>query len=132
VALDVAQKARVDIAMQVGIASVEVVVEGTSVAQVERRLRIWPVPSAARNFSASIEWAQFCPAYYARPGVSNQSGQDEAQVGVSGNVAFSVNGGRTEYNNWNSTAATTWTTAAHYAERLSQSRRDCGSQGADL
>src|ERR1700736_6063075 len=35
VKLDVAEKARVDIAMQVGTASTEVVVEGTSVAQVE-------------------------------------------------------------------------------------------------
>src|SRR2546423_5656145 len=34
------------------------------------------------------------------PGVSNQTGQDEGTVGVYGNVAFSVNGGRTEYNNW--------------------------------
>ena len=34
------------------------------------------------------------------PGVSNQSGQDEGTVGINGNVAFSFNGGRTEYNNW--------------------------------
>jgi hypothetical protein len=34
------------------------------------------------------------------PGVSNQSGQLEGQVGITGNVSFSVNGGRTEYNNW--------------------------------
>jgi hypothetical protein len=34
------------------------------------------------------------------PGVSNQTGQDEGAVGVGGSVAFSVNGGRTEYNNW--------------------------------
>jgi hypothetical protein len=34
------------------------------------------------------------------PGVSNQSGQDEGQTGVAGNVLFSMNGGRTEYNNW--------------------------------
>ncbi|HLH09180.1 MAG TPA: Plug domain-containing protein, partial [Terriglobales bacterium] len=34
------------------------------------------------------------------PGVNNQTGQDEGQVGVSGNVQYSINGGRTEYNNW--------------------------------
>ena len=34
------------------------------------------------------------------PGVSNQTGQDEGTVGVYGNVAWSINGGRTEYNNW--------------------------------
>ncbi len=32
--------------------------------------------------------------------MSNQTGQDEGTVGVYGNVSFSVNGGRTEYNNW--------------------------------
>src|SRR5260370_2921752 len=32
------------------------------------------------------------------PGISNQSGQDEALVGVKGSVKFSVNGGRVEYN----------------------------------
>jgi hypothetical protein len=34
------------------------------------------------------------------PGVSNQTGQDEGTVGVYGNVAMAINGGRTEYNNW--------------------------------
>ena len=34
------------------------------------------------------------------PGVSNQTGQDEGVVGVAGNVSYSVNGGRDEYNNW--------------------------------
>jgi len=34
------------------------------------------------------------------PGVSNQTGQLEGQVGITANVSFSVNGGRTEYNNW--------------------------------
>jgi len=32
------------------------------------------------------------------PGVSNQTGQDEAHVGVTGSVKYSVNGGRVEYN----------------------------------
>ncbi len=34
------------------------------------------------------------------PGVSNQTGQDEAKVGVQGSVKYSVNGGRVEYNNF--------------------------------
>ena len=34
------------------------------------------------------------------PGVSNQTQQDEAKVGVLGSVAYSVNGGRTEYNSF--------------------------------
>ena len=34
------------------------------------------------------------------PGVSNQTGQDEALVGVVGSAKFSINGGRTEYNSF--------------------------------
>jgi hypothetical protein len=42
-----------------------------------------------RNFSQLITMA---------PGVSNQTGQDEAKVGVAGSAKFSVTGGRVEYN----------------------------------
>ncbi len=42
-----------------------------------------------RNFSQLIIMA---------PGVSNQTNQDEAKVGVAGSAKFSVNGGRVEYN----------------------------------
>ena len=42
-----------------------------------------------RNFTQLIALA---------PGVSNQTGQDEAYVGVKGSVKYSVNGGRVEYN----------------------------------
>ena len=34
------------------------------------------------------------------PGVSNQTQQDEARVGLRGSVSYSVNGGRTEYNSF--------------------------------
>ena len=44
-----------------------------------------------RNFTQLIALA---------PGVSNQTGQDEAKVGVQGSVKYSVNGGRVEYNNF--------------------------------
>ncbi|MBV9296356.1 MAG: carboxypeptidase regulatory-like domain-containing protein, partial [Acidobacteriaceae bacterium] len=44
-----------------------------------------------RNFTQLIALA---------PGVSNQTGQDEAKVGVQGSAAYSVNGGRTEYNSF--------------------------------
>jgi hypothetical protein len=44
-----------------------------------------------RNFTQLIALA---------PGVSNQTQQDEAKVGLAGSVAYSVNGGRTEYNSF--------------------------------
>jgi hypothetical protein len=101
VVLRVAQKARIDVAMQVGGATTEVTVEGSDVAQVETQSselagtvtgkEITQLQLNGRNFTQLITLV---------PGVTNQTGQDEAGVGVSGSVSFSVNGGRTEYNNW--------------------------------
>jgi hypothetical protein len=47
------------------------------------------IPLNGRNATTLIALA---------PGVSNQTGQDEAKVGVVGSVKYSVNGGRVEYN----------------------------------
>src|SRR5216684_876531 len=101
VKLDVAQKARVDVALQLGAVSEVLEVQGTQVAQVETQSsdltgtvtgkQITQLELNGRNFTQLITLV---------PGVSNQTGQDEGTVGVYGNVAFSVNGGRTEYNNW--------------------------------
>ena len=49
-----------------------------------------------RNFTQLIALA---------PGVSNQTGQDEAKVGVTGSVKYSVNGGRVEYNSFDADGA---------------------------
>ncbi len=101
VILRVAEKTRVNVVLQVGAINTEVVVQGTEVAQVETQSsdlggtvtgkEITQLELNGRNFTQLITLV---------PGVSNQTGQDEAGVGVSGNVSFSVNGGRTEYNNW--------------------------------
>jgi hypothetical protein len=101
VILRVGQKARNDVNMQVGATNTEVTVEGTTVAQVETQSsdltgtvtgkEITQLQLNGRNFTQLVTLV---------PGVSNQSGQDDAGVGVGGNVSFSMNGGRTEYNNW--------------------------------
>jgi carboxypeptidase family protein len=101
VVLDVAQKARVDVSLEVGAATTEVVVEGSNVAQVETQSselagtvtgkEITQLELNGRNFTTLVSLV---------PGVSNQTGMDEPQVGINGSVAFSMNGGRTEYNNW--------------------------------
>ncbi|HTR66318.1 MAG TPA: carboxypeptidase regulatory-like domain-containing protein [Terriglobales bacterium] len=101
VILAVAQKARVDVTLQVGAQQEEVTVEGTNVAQVETQQsdlsgtvtgkEITQLQLNGRNFTQLVTLV---------PGVSNQTGQDEGQVGIGGNVSFSVNGGRVEYNNW--------------------------------
>jgi hypothetical protein len=99
--LDVAEKARVDVTMTIGAVTQEIVVTGESLAQVETTSsdltstvtgkQIDNLVLNGRNFTQLVNLA---------PGVVSQTGQDDAKVGVYGNVAYSMNGGRTEYNNW--------------------------------
>jgi hypothetical protein len=99
--LDVGEKARVDVTLTVGAMSEEITVTGESVAQVETQSsdltntitgkQINNLELNGRNFTQLVTLA---------PGVVNQSGSDEGKVGIYGNVAYSMNGGRTEYNNW--------------------------------
>jgi len=101
VKLDVAQKARVDIPLQVGTISTEVVVEGTSVAQVETQSSELAGTVTGKEISQlELNGRNFTQLVTLTPGVSNQTGQDEGTVGVYGNVSYSMNGGRVEYNNW--------------------------------
>jgi hypothetical protein len=77
----------------------EVNVEGQKVATVETETaqvsgtitekEVTTLGLNGRNFTQLIALA---------PGVSNQTSQDEAHVGVTGSVKYSVNGGRVEYN----------------------------------
>jgi hypothetical protein len=101
VVLDVAQKARVDIALEVGAITTEVVVEGSAVAQVETESSELSGTVNGKEISQlELNGRNFTQLVTLTPGVSNQTGQDEGTVGVYGNVQFSMNGGRVEYNNW--------------------------------
>jgi len=101
IVLNVAEKDRIDVQLTVGTITEEVVVTGESVAQVETTSsdltstitgkQIDNLVLNGRNFTQLVNLA---------PGVVSQTGQDDAKVGVYGNVAYSMNGGRTEYNNW--------------------------------
>src|SRR4029077_6093583 len=101
VKLEVGQKARADVALQVGAASTEVTVEGSSVASVETQSSDLSGTVTGKEITQlELNGRNFTQLATLVPGVSNQSGQDDASVGVGGNVSFSMNGGRTEYNNW--------------------------------
>ena len=101
VILRVAQDARIDVALQVGNVQEEVVVHGEGLAAVNTQSSelggtitgkdIIQLQLNGRNFTQLIKLV---------PGVSDQTNQDEGTVGAAGNVSYSVNGGRTEYNNW--------------------------------
>jgi Carboxypeptidase regulatory-like domain len=101
VVLTVAQKARVDVTLTIGAVTEEVVVTGENVAQVETQSSDLSGTITGRQISElQLNGRVFTQLATIVPGVSNQSGQDEGTVGVYGNVAYSFNGGRTEYNNW--------------------------------
>src|SRR5581483_832503 len=70
-----------------GVSQVEV--ESATVSGTITQKEVVSIGLNGRNFTQLIALA---------PGVSNQTGQDEAKVGVVGSVKYSVNGGRVEYN----------------------------------
>ncbi len=101
VKLDVGEKARIDVTLEVGSISTEVVVQGESVAQVETQSsELAGTVSGKEITQLNLNGRNFTSLVTLVPGVSNQTGSDEPSVGINGSVAFSMNGGRTEYNAW--------------------------------
>ncbi len=101
VVLPVAQKLRIDIALTVGAVTEEIVVSGESVAQVETQSSdISSTITGKQVNQLELNGRNFTQLVTLAPGVVSQTQQDEGTVGVNGNVAYSINGGRTEYNNW--------------------------------
>jgi hypothetical protein len=101
VVLDVAQKARVDVTLTVGTVTEEVVVSGENVAQVDTQSsEIGTTVTGKQVQQLELNGRNFTQLITLAPGVVNQTGQDEGTVGIKGNTQYSINGGRTEYNNW--------------------------------
>ena len=100
VMLRVATKSRVDVALQVGAATSEITVEGTEIAQVETQSSDLGNTVGGKEITQlELNGRDFTQLLTLSAGVSNQSGSDEGGQGAS-TVAFSINGGRTEYNNF--------------------------------
>ena len=101
VILRVAQRARVEANLTVGEIRSAVTVEGEAMTQVETESsEVSGVVTGKEISQIVLNGRNFTQLVTLTPGVSNQTGQDEGTVGVYGSVAFSINGGRTEYNNW--------------------------------
>ena len=101
VVLDVAQKIRVDVQLTVGAVTEVVEVTGESVAQVETQSSALTATVTGKQIDQlMLNGRNFTQLVTLTPGVVNQTGSDEGKVGIYGNVAYSMNGGRTEYNNW--------------------------------
>ncbi len=77
----------------------EVNVESGNVGQVETEsATVSGTITQKEVVSIGLNGRNFTQLIALAPGVSNQTGQDEAKVGVVGSVKYSVNGGRVEYN----------------------------------
>jgi hypothetical protein len=100
VVLQIAEKARVNVALEVGTISTEVVVQGTDVAQVETQSSdLGNIVTGKEISQLELNGRDFTQLVALSPGVTDQSGNDEGEPGAT-TVAFSINGGRTEYNNF--------------------------------
>ncbi|MEI9979864.1 MAG: carboxypeptidase regulatory-like domain-containing protein [Edaphobacter sp.] len=99
VELTVGQALVLDIQMAVASANTEVTVEGGSSNQIELGTASLSTTMSNEEVAAyGLNGRNFSQLITMAPGVSNQTGQDEAKVGVAGSAKFSVNGGRVEYN----------------------------------
>jgi len=101
VKLDVGQKSRVDIQLTVGAVTQTIEVTGESVAQVATQSsEIGNTITGRQVNQLELNGRNFTQLVILTPGVVDQTGSDEGKVGVYGNVSYSINGGRNEYNNW--------------------------------
>lgn len=95
------QVTRVDVTLEPSEVSEKLNVEGNTVTQVEQQSsQISGTITSKELTSLMLNGRNFTQLIALTPGVSNQTGQDEALVGVKGSVKYSVNGGRVEYNSY--------------------------------
>ena len=96
------QSLPIDAVLEPAGASTSVNVEGQKTAQVETETsQIAGTITQKELVKLGLNGRNFTQLIALTPGVSNQTGQDEAKVGVTGSVRYSVNGGRVEYNTFN-------------------------------
>jgi Carboxypeptidase regulatory-like domain/TonB-dependent Receptor Plug Domain len=100
IVLRVAQKARVDATLAVGNVQTEVIVQGTELNQVETQSSdLAGTVTGKQMTQLELNGRNYTQLLSLTPGATNQSGNDEPTGGLD-SVVYSVNGGRTEYNNW--------------------------------
>lgn len=88
-----------DAQMEPAAAKTEVNVNASTVGHVETETaEVSGTITQKELVSIGLNGRNFTQLIALAPGVSNQTGQDEAKVGVVGSVKYSVNGGRVEYN----------------------------------
>lgn len=96
------QDVPLDVSLEPAGSSTTVTVEGHKAAEVETETaQVSGTITQKEIVSLGLNGRNFTQLITLAPGVSNQTGQDEAKVGVQGSAKYSVNGGRVEYNTFN-------------------------------
>jgi hypothetical protein len=95
------EAARIDVQLIPANVSTKVNVEGENATQVEtENAQLSGMLNSKELTTYGLNGRNIVSLIGLTPGVSNQTGQDEALVGVKGSVKYSVNGGRVEYNTY--------------------------------
>jgi Carboxypeptidase regulatory-like domain/TonB-dependent Receptor Plug Domain len=101
IVLRVSRTERVDAKLTIGAVSTQVQVAGSDLGTVQTESPEVSFTITGKQITQLVlNGRNFTQLVTLTPGVINQTGQDEGETGVNGSVAYSMNGGRTEYNNW--------------------------------
>jgi hypothetical protein len=97
----VGENVRIDAALEVGSVTTEITVRGSNAGIVETQSSEESTTIDSTQISQlELNGRSFVQLIELSPGVSNQTGQSEGTTGPNGSVSYAVNGGRTEFNNW--------------------------------
>jgi hypothetical protein len=101
IVLRVSRSERVDAKLAIGAVTTQVQVVGSDLGTVQTESPEVSFTITGKQITQLVlNGRNFTQLVTLTPGVINQTGQDEGETGVNGSVAYSMNGGRTEYNNW--------------------------------
>jgi hypothetical protein len=99
--LQSAQDIHTNVSLTVGTVTSAVTVVGTNIGQVQtENAQLGGTVTGTQITQLELNGRNFTQLIALMPGVSNATGQDEGTVGAYGQPAYSVNGGRPVYNNW--------------------------------
>jgi hypothetical protein len=96
-----AEQIRTDAKLEVGAVTTAITVEGQNIGQVQlESAQLGGTITGTQITQLELNGRTYTQLVALIPGVNNMTGSDEGTVGVVASPAYSVNGGRVEYNNW--------------------------------